>query len=91
MPFLTSIAESLLAKAKEIDSYLDSKSLTPSYDYDVFRDMPTELRSVRNTLANDCNDLGNIMRGPIGTTMDIAFSVSEQFIRVCLPRTLPIY
>ena len=76
MPSLTSIAEQLLAQAKQIDSYLESKKLSsPSFDIDSLKDLPAELQDVRNSLASGSNDLRDLARGPVGSTMDIAFSV----------------
>lgn len=79
MPTLTSMAEDLLAKAKQIDSYLESQNLpSPSYRHDVFEALPAELQKTRASLVNDSNELKNLARGPIGVTMDIAFNVSER-------------
>ena len=76
MPSLTSLAEQALAQAKRIDDYLESKNLpSPSFDHDVFGDLPAELQNVRSSLASVSNDLKGLTRGPVSSTSDIALSV----------------
>ena len=78
MPSLTSLAEQVLAQAKQLDKYLESKNLPPpSFDQDVFDDLPAELQNVRSSLASVSNDLKSLTRGPVSSTSDIAFSVRE--------------
>ena len=76
MPSLTSIAEDLLVKARQIDAYLEQNHLPePSFDNDVLMNLPAELEAVRTSMADGSNDLKNLIRGPVGMTMDIALNV----------------
>lgn len=64
MPSLTSIAEEVLAKAREIDRYLESNGLAaPSYDNDVLADLPGDLENVRYSLVNSSNELKKLAQG----------------------------
>ena len=87
MPSLTSLAEELVAQAKQIDKYLESKNLpSPSFDHDTLVDLPPDLQEVRTSLASVSHNLKALTRGPVGSTSDIAFSVSKANQPTCLER-----
>ena len=78
---LTAIAEKILARAKEIDAYLESRGLTsPSFDNDVLAYAPTKIQDLRASLANSSNDLKELTRGPVMSAMDIVFNVSSHLL-----------
>ena len=65
MPSLTSIAEEVLAKARDIDRYLDLNGLAArSYNNDILADLPGDLQNVRYSLANSSNELKKLAQGP---------------------------
>jgi hypothetical protein len=64
MPSLTSIANNLLAQAKEIDAWVEAQGLSPvSFDDDILKDLPAHLQSARDDLINGGTDLANLARG----------------------------
>ena len=90
MPSLTSLAEELLAQAKQIDKHLESKNLpSPSFDTDVLAALPPELEQVRTSLASISHDLKTLTLGPVGSTTAIIFSVSEADQLICSARKTP--
>lgn len=92
MPTLTSLAKELLDRAKQIDEYLGSKKLpSPSFDNDVFSELPAELQDVRASLASLSNNLKSLTRGPVGSTSDIIFSVSRQVALYALDKNNSSY
>ncbi|KAI1763929.1 O-methyltransferase-domain-containing protein [Hypoxylon sp. FL1150] len=75
MPSLTSMAESILARAKKIDAYLEEHNIAcPSFEDDTLDQLPDELQDERWALANDANELKQLSRGAAQTTLDCAFA-----------------
>jgi hypothetical protein len=78
MPSLTSIAESILARAKKLDTYLEVQNIAyPSFDDDTLDKLPDELQDERWALANDVSELKQLSRGAAQSTLDCALSVSS--------------
>lgn len=78
MPSLTSRAEAILAQAKKIDDYLESKNIPyPSFEEDTLAQLPDELQDDRWALANSTNELKKLARGAAMGTMDTALSWSD--------------
>ena len=76
MQSLTSRAEAILAQAKKLDAYLESKNIPyPSFDEDNLEELPNELQDERWALANSCNEMKKLTRGATMGTMDVALSV----------------
>ncbi|KAI0171950.1 O-methyltransferase-domain-containing protein [Hypoxylon sp. FL1284] len=74
MPSLTSMAEAILARAKKIDAYLESRNIAyPSFDQDTLDQLPDELQDKRWALSNDVDELKQLSRGPAQSTLDVAF------------------
>ncbi|KAI8635443.1 O-methyltransferase-domain-containing protein [Xylariaceae sp. FL1651] len=78
MPSLTSMAESILARAKKLDAYLEAQNIAyPSFDDDTLDQLPDELQDERWALANDANELKQLSRGAAQTTLDCALSWTD--------------
>ncbi|KAI1377813.1 O-methyltransferase-domain-containing protein [Hypoxylon crocopeplum] len=78
MPSLTSVAESILARAKKLDTYLEAQNIAyPSFDDDTLDQLPSELQDERWALANDVNELKQLSRGAAHTTLDCALSWTD--------------
>ncbi|KAI9711323.1 MAG: hypothetical protein M1820_002310 [Bogoriella megaspora] len=78
MPSLTSVAESILAEAKQIDRYLESNGIPfPSYEKDTLEQLPPEIEQIRISLVNRSNELKQLSRGAIMTTMDISLNWTD--------------
>ena len=76
MPSLTSIVEGLLEKAKKLDAYVEANGLPyPSFEIDSLATAPAELQDIRDTLANESNDLKKLAQGPVAFVTEIAFNV----------------
>ncbi|KAI2615513.1 O-methyltransferase-domain-containing protein [Hypoxylon sp. NC1633] len=68
MSSLTSIAESILARAKKLDAYLEAQNIAyPSFNDDTLEQLSDELQEERWALANDANELKQLSRGAIDT------------------------
>ena len=81
MPSLTSMAEAILARAKKLDAYLESKDIPyPSFDEDTLDRLPDELQDDRWALANASNDLKKLACGAAMNIMDMSFSVGAHGI-----------
>ncbi|KAL8685081.1 MAG: hypothetical protein Q9218_007987 [Villophora microphyllina] len=68
MPTFTSLAEDLVAQAKQLDAFIANDGIeSPSFDRDTLADvkLSEELRSVRSALANSANDLKKLALGPV--------------------------
>lgn len=77
MPSLTSLAEELLAQAKQIDAYLETKQLpSPSFENDPLDELPGEMQALRYRIFNTSQQFTHLVRGPVMATSDICFSVS---------------
>ncbi|RMZ91143.1 hypothetical protein DV736_g1598, partial [Chaetothyriales sp. CBS 134916] len=75
---LTSMVEGLLGQAKQLDAYLAEKKLPmPTWERDTLAELPAELQNVRATLSNDANNFAKLVRGPLMSAMDIAFSWTD--------------
>ena len=82
---LTSMVEGMLAQAKQIDAYLAEKNIsTPTWEHDTLAELPVGLQDMRTTLSNDANNFAKLVRGPVMSAMDIAFSVSSSIIFKCI-------
>ena len=67
----------LITQAKQVDAYLAEKNLsTPTWEHDTLAGLPADIQDVRATLYNDANNFAKLLRGPVMSAMDIAFSVS---------------
>ena len=79
MATLTSIAEQLLAHAKQIDAYTASEGLAPpSYRHDTLSNLPESLRSARDGIINGCATLRGLTEGPEASITNILYSVGSQ-------------
>lgn len=77
MPSLTQIAEEVLANAKRLDEYTASKNLpSASFDNHTLGDLPSELETIRKALIDSTQTLRSLALGPVGTSIEIAYSVS---------------
>ena len=82
---LTSMVEGMLAQAKQIDAYLaEKKTSPPTWEYDTLAELQAELQDIRATLSNDANSFAKLVRGPVMSAMDIAFSVSSPTVVKCI-------
>ncbi|KAI1773274.1 O-methyltransferase-domain-containing protein [Hypoxylon cercidicola] len=78
MPSLTSMAESILARAKKIDAYLEAQNIAyPSFDDDTLDQLPPKLQDERWAFVNDVNELKQLSRGAAQRTLDCAFSWAD--------------
>ncbi|KAF2963857.1 hypothetical protein GQX73_g9695 [Xylaria multiplex] len=78
MPSLTSIAESIVARAKKLDAYLEAQNIAyPSFDDDTLDQLPDELQNERWALANDANELKQLSRGAEQNTLDCALNWTD--------------
>jgi hypothetical protein len=76
MPSLTELAEEILASAKCLDTYLDSKGLpSTSFQRDTLTDLPPDLERARNALVDSTQTLKRLALGPIGVYTEILYSV----------------
>ena len=76
MPSLTQLAEEVLANAKRLDAYTTSKNLPPvSFDDDCLVDLPADVDAARKSLIDSTQTLRRLALGPVGTNIDIAYSV----------------
>ena len=72
------MAESILARARKIDTYLETRNIAyPSFDNDTLDQLSGELQDERWALANDVNELKQLSRGAAQNTFDCAFNVSN--------------
>lgn len=77
MPSLTSMAESLLASAREIDAELEATGVPyPSFDEDTLDKLSFETQKKRWELVDASNQFRQLTRGAIMSAWDIAFNVS---------------
>lgn len=84
MPTFTSLAEDLLARAKQLDAFLADNGIeSPSFDKDTLADvdLPEELRSVRSALANGADELKKLAMGPVVFGTELAVGVRLSSIR----------
>ena len=71
------MVDSLLVQAKQIDAHLaEHNLLTPTWEHDTLAELPAALQDVRASLSDNANDFAKLIRGPVLSAMDIAFSVS---------------
>ena len=79
------MVEGMLAQAKQIDGYLaEKKTASPTWQQDTLAELPAELQDIRAALSNDANSFAKLLRGPIMSAMDIAFSVSSPALVICI-------
>ncbi|KAJ3578712.1 hypothetical protein NPX13_g1853 [Xylaria arbuscula] len=78
MPSFTSMAETILARAKKLDAYLETHNIAyTSFEDDTLDQLPDELQDERWALANDANELKQLSRGAAHTTLDCALSWTD--------------
>ncbi|KAI0538357.1 O-methyltransferase-domain-containing protein [Xylaria digitata] len=78
MPSFTSLAETILARAKKLDAYLEAQNIAyPSFDDDTLDKLPDELQDERWALANDADKLKQLSRGAEQTTLDCALNWTD--------------
>ncbi|KAJ8124087.1 hypothetical protein ONZ43_g113 [Nemania bipapillata] len=78
MPSLTSMAESILARAKKLDAYLEAHNIAyPSFDDDTLGQLPDDLQDERWALANDASELKQLSRGATQNTLDYAMNWTD--------------
>ncbi|KAJ8133083.1 hypothetical protein O1611_g541 [Lasiodiplodia mahajangana] len=78
MPSLSSMAESILARAKKLDAYLEARNIAyPSFDDDTLDKLPGELQDERWALSSDVNGLKQLCRGAAQNTLDCAYSWAD--------------
>ncbi|KAL8838358.1 MAG: hypothetical protein Q9170_002165 [Blastenia crenularia] len=71
---LTSLAEDILASAKQLDKHLASKGLpSSSFDNDTLVDLPEDVEEVRNSLIDTTNTLKQLAQGHVAVPMEIGF------------------
>ena len=76
MGSLTALAEEILKHAQQLDKHLAShKSESASFDNDHLANLPPELEATRKSLVDSTQTLKQLSQGPVGTTMEILFSV----------------
>ncbi|KAK2760703.1 hypothetical protein FQN54_001938 [Arachnomyces sp. PD_36] len=76
MPSLVSLAEELLAQAKEIERTLEKNNLPPtSFDKDTLEQLPSEAQKLRWDLLDTSHEIRQLARGARLSGLDIAFSV----------------
>ena len=79
MGSLTALAEELLANAKRLDQHLLSQKLpSTTFDNDTLGDLPPEMESARKTLIDLSQDLKQLSQGPVGSSMELIFTVPTQ-------------
>jgi hypothetical protein len=84
------MAESILARAKKLDAYLEAHNIAyPSVDDDTLDQLPDELQDERWALANDVNELKQLSRGATQATLDCAFNVSNDLTLCGFPQVDP--
>ena len=77
MPSLVSLAEELLAQAREIDGVLEKNGIPyPSFDHDTLERLPKEAQELRRELADTSHTIRQVTRGARLSGLDIAFNVS---------------
>jgi len=77
MTTLTSIAEKLLAQAKEIDAYAASKGV-PLEAFTPKSELPEHLQRAREGILNGSTELKRLASGPTLTLEDIAYNVRRK-------------
>ncbi|KAI0974688.1 O-methyltransferase-domain-containing protein [Xylaria arbuscula] len=78
MPPFTSMAERIVARAKKLDTYLETNNIAyTSFEDDTLDLLPDELQDERWALSNDVNELKQLSRGPAHTTLDLALSWTD--------------
>lgn len=79
MPSLVSLAEELLAQAKEIERTLEENNIPPtSFDKDTLEQLPTDAQKLRRDLLDTSHEIRQLARGARLSGLDIAFSVRVQ-------------
>ncbi|KAL6716938.1 hypothetical protein ACLMJK_004850 [Lecanora helva] len=81
MGSLTSLAEEILANARQLDQYLShQQSESPSFDNDVLTALPPKIESIRNALVNSAQALKKLSQGPSGRILEASYSVRHHLL-----------
>jgi len=81
MATFTSIAENLLAHAKELDAYVASKGLSlDTLDHATLTTLPAELKKSRDGLINGGAKIRRLAEGPEVALQTIGLNVSVLFV-----------
>lgn len=79
MPSLVSLAEELLAQAKDIERTLEKNNIPPtSFDKDTLEQLPSDAQKLRWDLLDTSHEIRQLARGARLSGLDIAFSVRVQ-------------
>ena len=76
MASLVSLAEKVLAQAKEFDAILEQNNIPhTSFDKDTLESLPDDVQKLRWNLLDTSHDLRQLVRGARLSGLDIAFGV----------------
>ena len=76
MPSLVSLAEELLAQAKDIERTLKNNNIPPtSFDKDTLELLPSDAQKLRWDFLDTSHEIRQLARGARLSGLDIAFSV----------------
>lgn len=85
MPSLTSLAEEILANAKQLDKHLAAQNQpSPSFDHDALLNLSPQLESTRDALIDSAHTLKQLTQGPVRATADIMLNVGSRQIKLAI-------
>ena len=88
MTTLTSIAEKVLAYAKQIESYNELKGISPtSFRHNTLKDLPDNVKEACDGLINETTTLRALAEGPEDSISHALFSVELEVSRICNPHS----
>ena len=96
MVSFTSLAEEILASAKQLDEHLASKGIDgSSFDNDTLIDLPDDIEDIRNGLIDDTQTLKQLAQGHVAAPMEMVLGVSRQLLQnytssITSPINLPL-